>query len=147
MKKLFLALATLALAAMVANAAPALIGPVYTNNVNTNTAVTTTLTAIKCSGKFDGIFIDLSGASTPTVTVSVATLGGEYTGISRTFITTNITADAYLTPRSMGLGPVGQASEGYDCQYPLYMDTLVVNLKAITVTNVNVKAYLFVDED
>jgi hypothetical protein len=146
MKKLILAMASLALAAMPVFAGPALIGPVYTNNINTNTSVTTTLTAIRCSGEFEGIYVDLSGATTPTVTVSVATLGSEWTGPSRTFITTNITADAYLAPRALTLGTVGEVGER-DAYYPLYEDTLIVKLKAITVTNVNVKAYLFVNEN
>lgn len=99
-------------------------------------------------GCLDYVYFDLSGYASPTVTVSVATVGHS-TSPARTLLTVSgITADGAYSPRIKVCNTAASDSTDGYAEIPLYGDKLEFRAYNANVTNaITITAYVYVEKE
>lgn len=146
MKRFIQTLGALVACSGVAFAGPDMVKTSWSNiSTNDNAVVTNSVDMTVVNGYFDGVKIDLSGAASPTCTVSVITEPSKGTGESRTLYTKEITADHDVLVRLPAVNTTGTAITNSGEKQRLQGDKLKVYFDTVNKTNINATVYLFID--
>ncbi len=145
MKKIYLTIAVLMVAGLViAASTPRLVPGNYTfTNITTNGTDSVTSTGPVLNGWLDAIKIDLSGASSPTGTITVATTGSGGSGEATTLYSAEVTADTIVYPRALTVTVDGLGNTNLtQALIPVVAEHITVSYTDMNVTNVNSEVFV-----